>query len=760
LAIDPADGPAIPPFPPGLEDQISPSLWRVVEVVESAVDDGALVIDPGSSDPAEIDLTNIAVANVTQGGMIRVYADVNTIAQPALDAIVALGAEIVSANDFLSIVEAWVPFDQVDELAGLASVDLVRLPLSAVLQTGMVNTAGDGILNADDIRTQLNVDGTGIRIGVISDGVDNRALVQGGANPDLPAITVNPARPGTGDEGTAILEIIHDLAPGAQLFFSSGITGQVAMVDSINWLIGQGVDVIVDDLGFFAEHYFSDDPIAQTVDAAVNGGVTYLTSAGNQAQLHYQGQWSVSTGSAVHDFDPTGAEDELLDIGVVPAGGVINVFLQWSDAQGSSGNDYNLGLWNVTNGGFVANSVDIQTGTQNPFEGIQWTNLTGAPVQVAVVVDDTNTPAGRELELFVLPRNFALANLIDDDRTTLDSVFGHAAVVDAISVAAIDAADPGNDTIEFFSNQGASTIFTNFATQTSVTRDTVDGAGIDGVETRIGQLGFFNNPFFGTSAAAPHVAAVAALLLDINPSLTPAQVSTVLNSTAVDIGVAGYDNESGFGRFDALAAADTTLATLGDYDRDQDVDGADFLAWQRGFGSIATPVGSGADGDLSGAVGAGDLSVWESNFGEAIPAAVAASSVTASASSIDTSSPPEEPLIEASFAEEFSTLASDLAFDEIVQSFPTNLLFTNSQSVMRVLGTELASIRSSSFDNAIASTTILNSALRDLPFSQTSEERESHFPALSDREDLEGGQNDMIQEPVKAFDASFLDQLI
>jgi hypothetical protein len=63
-----------------------------------------------------------------------------------------------------------------------------------------------------------------------------------------------------------------------------------------------------------------------------------------------------------------------------------------------------------------------------------------------------------------------------------------------------------------------------------------------------------------------------------------------------------------------FGAAAPTL--LGDYDRDGDVDGGDFLAWQLGLGSLVTPSGSGADGDNSGAVDAGDLAIWRDHFGE------------------------------------------------------------------------------------------------------------------------------------------------
>jgi hypothetical protein len=553
IAIDRYVGPETPPLPQGLEGKIDDELWRAVDVIEKAVKSGGLQVDPGSAAPADINLAKIADATVTEAGKILVYARTGVVDKGALDEIESLGIEVVSANAFLGITESWVPYDKVDDLAALDSVGFVWLPTSAILQTGIVNSDGDSILNADDVRSQLGVDGTGVKIGVISDGVSNRAQVQGGASPDLPTITVNPSRPGSGDEGTAMLEIIHDLAPGAQLFFSSGASGIVAMVDSIDWLVDHGVDVIVDDLGFLDQHYFSDDMVAQAVTAAIDAGVVYVTAAGNQAQWHYQGQWSVANG--VHDFDATAAIDNLLNVGVVPAGGIIDVFLQWSDAEGNSGNDYNLGLWNVTSGGYLITSLDAQTGTENPIESFRWTNTTGAPISVAVTVDDFNSPASRELELFVIPRNFSLANLTDTNRITTNSVFGHGAVLDAIAVGAINASDPGNDAIASYSNQGTSTIYTNFVSQAKTLRTSLDGTGIDGVQTRIGQLGYFSqNPFFGTSAAAPHVAAIVALMLETNPLLTPAQANSVLNATAVDVGVTGYDNVSGFGRFDALAA--------------------------------------------------------------------------------------------------------------------------------------------------------------------------------------------------------------
>lgn len=127
---------------------------------------------------------------------------------------------------------------------------------------------------------------------------------------------------------------------------------------------------------------------------------------------------------------------------------------------------------------------------------------------------------------------------------------------DVVAVGAIDASDPGNNDVQAFSSRGTSTIYTDFPNQVSVDRTTLDGVGIDGVQTRSGVLGYMPSPFFGTSAAAPHVAALAGLILDAADSLalTPSEVSIVLTSTAVDVGVNG-----GAGRFNALDAVNAAL---------------------------------------------------------------------------------------------------------------------------------------------------------------------------------------------------------
>jgi len=425
-------------------------------------------------------------------------------------------------------------------------------------RTGSVTTEGDGILHADGLRALFGgVTGDGIKIGVISDGVDNWGDVADDPYYDLPeSITVDPTRQGSGNEGTAMLEIIHDIAPDASLYFSCGVASAESMAGAVGWLVGQGVDVIVDDVGWYDQPMFQDGTIANAVADAVGEGVVYVSAAGNDAQTHYQGDYEATSGQNSFHLFHTGDNILLVD---VPTNGTIRGALQWSDEWGQSGNDYNLVLaaWTGAHWTVVDYSIQVQDGDDEPFEFVSYTNTYGYTM-LGWLIDQA---AGDtcELEFYT----FGDIEAIDrDDVTTEDSIFGHPAVDCVITVGAINAADPSNDEVEPRSSNGPSTIYTNFSTQAHTPRDSLDVCGIDGVQTKIGLLGHFSNPFFGTSAAAPHIAGIAALLLEIDPTLTPAEIEDLITANADDIGTSGYDGLSGWGRANALATVTAAATAL------------------------------------------------------------------------------------------------------------------------------------------------------------------------------------------------------
>lgn len=471
-----------------------------------------------------------------RAGRARVLVKVTGTASAHTAALGAAGLDIEIVNDRFGLVQGWIADGAVATLAELEIVQSISPAWPAEHSAGTVTSEGDGASRSDLVR-QLGHDGAGVVVGVISDGIESLAASQ--VSGDLPAVTVPPdtrCRRGSGDEGTAMLEIVHDLAPGAGLRFS-GISTRLEMIDAIDCLTAGGADVIVDDLIFFGEPFFEDGPIALTAADAVAAGASYHTAAGNFGDREYLVEEYRPGPQDFHDFDP-GAGQDILNRVIVPAGGELLCILQWADPFGASGNDYDLIAVEPLTVTILAVSDNVQDGTQDPFEAVAFVNPLSTPLEVGIVIRKF---AGLARSLKLLCPDTPLQY-----RSVHFGISGHAARPEVIAVAAINALDPGLDDAEAFTSRGPAPIFF----PSLVARPKPDLAAFDGVTTTA--PGFA--PFFGTSAAAPHSAAVAALLLSKNPTLSPAQVRTALTSTAVDIEAPGFDNVVGHGRIDALAA--------------------------------------------------------------------------------------------------------------------------------------------------------------------------------------------------------------
>src|SRR4029453_2917023 len=254
----------------------------------------------------------------------------------------------------------------------------------AVVRSGRITTEGDAASRSNALRAQ-GLDGNGVTVGVISDGIDS--LHEAQATNDLPDVVVpNDTRcqRGAGDEGTALLEIVHDVAPGAKLLFS-GPSTSLDMVDAVQCLVDAGANVIVDDLGFFGEPYFEDGPVADAVSGAVTAGVSYHSSAGNEAQQHVEQDFFPAPGSNsnVHDWG-AGAGDAFNGV-VVPARGTLTCILQWNDPFGAAADDYDLALFGA-NLNPIAASTDRQVGPQDPIEAVAVVNQTNTDQLANVLV--------------------------------------------------------------------------------------------------------------------------------------------------------------------------------------------------------------------------------------------------------------------------------------------------------------------------------------------------------------------------------------
>jgi subtilisin family serine protease len=511
-------------------------------------------------------------------GKLEVYVDCSPLGAEQLAALAQAGMTVDGVETERGRVRGRVDPAALDRVAEFAWVHAVRPVDRAVVRVGSATTEGDAAARADLVRTQ-GLDGSGVVVGVISDGIDHlRDAQQSGDLSDV-AVPNGGCQRGTGDEGTALLEIVHDVAPGARLLFA-GPADSFEMVEAVQCLTAAGANVIVDDLGFFGEPYFEDGPVAAAVRAAVQAGVSYHSSAGNEAEEHLEQDFVATPNSTLHDF--TGGAGDNTNTVVVPPGGTLTCILQWNDPFGGSANDYDLLLLDQ-NLNTIATSVDPQTGTQDPIEVVSVVNQSASDA-IANVVIDRFAGETRRLELFCLGAS-ALEHVTPDG-----SIIGHPALDEVVAVAAIDVADPGLDAVEAFSSRGPARI--DFPVRED--RAKPDVAGFDGVS--ISNAGGFPAcppfcAFFGTSAASPHTAGVAALLLQKDPTLTPAGVQAALRAGAVDIGPAGFDDASGFGRLDALATAEAVVVPSCTSDDECDDDDACTVdACDPARGCVSTPL--------------------------------------------------------------------------------------------------------------------------------------------------------------------------
>ena len=128
-----------------------------------------------------------------------------------------VGGEVVNSFPQFQAVRARLPIDRLEEVAELDEVRSIRS--ADQFQLHQVNVSeGDTAHRAMEGRTAFAVDGTGVQVGVISDSVEALSNLQ--ASGDLAAVSILPGQAGAGtSEGTAMLEIVHDLAPGARAHF-------------------------------------------------------------------------------------------------------------------------------------------------------------------------------------------------------------------------------------------------------------------------------------------------------------------------------------------------------------------------------------------------------------------------------------------------------------------------------------------------------------------------------------------------------------
>jgi hypothetical protein len=498
-----------------------------------------------------------------------------------LPGLQSLGFQVTASLPNFHMIEGYLPVSSILDTTQLVPDGLWGVTASYKPMTGAGSALSEGVnaLEADRIQNgnPTGYDGTGVKVGILSDSYNNLgAAAADVASGDLPGVgnpdgfttpvTVLQDEPSGGeDEGRAMLQIVHDVAPGATLGFATAFVGnQAGFAQNIKNLADPlqfGANIIADDVFYFAEPYWQEGPIGQAIDIVEAQGVAYFALAGNLGSQAYEST-SVSftsatisgiSGSAQNYYDfGGGTTKQQITIGNNQQ---VSLGLQWDQPWYGLGTgvqtNINFYLLDDTTGNIVASSTQNNVTFQQPFQFLQYKNTSGSAHIYDVVIEKANAGPDPGRIKYV---NFGANNYgpvtFDNFATNSPTLIPHAADTNAVAVAA--APFYQQHTPESYSSMGPATFLFDSSGNRLGTPQVVnkpDVMAIDGVSTTFfGDAAFKPNgfpTFFGTSAATPHAAAVAALVLQANPGFTPTQLYTRLENTA-DPNVSIDANSSNF----------------------------------------------------------------------------------------------------------------------------------------------------------------------------------------------------------------------
>lgn len=476
-----------------------------------------------------------------------------------------------------NVVSGRLPISSIREAASLSSLRGMR-PSYVRTYVGSAESEADSAHRVRRARENLGVNGRGQKVCALSDSYnqDSSALttasddvqsadLPGSANPEGRTAEVDVLQdydgsdPEPTDEGRAMLQLIHDIAPGARLGFHTAFGGLAGFAQGIRDLAANGCTVIVDDVGYNTEPFYQDGPVSNAVDEVVGQGIPYFSSAGNDGENSYEAPFREALGRSgivddtyvPHDFDPGGATDTRQEITVQPEGTFRIFSFQWTDpsaqVQGSSGPETDIDIALVDGSD---NVISSSTGSNNvlPVESLEYTNNQSTAVTLDLVVEKApGDPTPEEIKYVYSGSGFT----IEEYNTGEATIYGHQMAEGAMAVAAApffntaySAQIDSSAILNFFSSKGGLQIrFDQNGDRLSTpeSREKPDVTGTDfidntffGTDIDIQDPDSFPN-FSGTSAAAPNVAAIAALIREARQGLGPESVYDRLESTAVDI---------------------------------------------------------------------------------------------------------------------------------------------------------------------------------------------------------------------------------
>lgn len=557
-------------------------------------------------------------------GRLLVYIRMSDLSAAKLQALRDAGGQIVNIADRYQTVTVLVDAANLTTIANIAAVQSVMEELTpesgrdasaANIGTygrrtgpnvpaytcpwGNNVSEGDTQLNAALARSTYGIDGTGVTVGILSDSYDQSASavthasddvasgdLPGAGNPCgyLTAVSViSPSlASNNADEGRAMLQIVHDLAPGATLKFASAFNGIFQFGDNIRALRTAGADIIGDDVFYYSDPFFQEGPVSVAISDAVGSGALYFALAGNHNQIvggknvaSYEAPAYRPTACPValpgdcHDFDPGGGVNNTSAI-TLANGAMLNIDFQYAEPWYGVLDDLDIFLLSNTNT-IVAYSNYNNILSQVPWEYFSFQNSTGSTQQYRIVINRYSGSGTPRIKYMMTQGTWTPLGVQYNTSNGGDvigpTLYGHSASRFGFSVAAVPFYD-SNDPETYTSRGPAAHYFGPVVNSTpagAITPETLQqpdfGATDGGCTTFFG--GYYVSPspacyrFYGTSAATPHAVAITALLKQranqLHVALPRNSAKFLLQSTAASMS-GGNVNSVGAGLLNALAA--------------------------------------------------------------------------------------------------------------------------------------------------------------------------------------------------------------
>lgn len=520
---------------------------------------------------------------------------------------------------FGRVISGRMPINALQRLESATNVKFARpaykpmhqsKPISTLTPRGMqandmrpVISQGDTAQRSYIARTESKVNGRGVKVGILSDSYNNlgtadigvmRGELPGPGNPfnfNQPVEVLKDLDDSSGiDEGRAMAEIVHDVAPGSQIAFHTAFDGQADFAQGILDLAMAGCKVITDDVLYYAEPFFQDGIIAQAVDLVKKKGVAYFSAAGNESRRSYESDYRPSQftpfgpgfGTA-HNFSAPSDPPVYFQPIFIPTGGLFITSFQWDQpffSAGGAGAESDLDIYLLdAQGRIVALGFDDNILSGDPVEVIGYFNSTASTTFfLAIVKYSGPDPSqlkyilyGDALFFFTTP---AIPGIL------APTIVGHPKAEGAIAIAAVPffrtpAYGVNPPVVEGFSSVGGTPHY--FDTEGNriapLIRKKPEITAPDGGNTSffppfpnqdiMQDSDTFPN-FFGTSAAAPHAAGIAALMVEAQKlkTITPDQIRGVLEANTIDMddtGTPGFDIGFDFKTGTGLIKADAAV---------------------------------------------------------------------------------------------------------------------------------------------------------------------------------------------------------